>query len=362
MTQFFDFKSLTIQTTGVSDTTLFFAALAGQSDPSPFPISGLAFYNYINAKLGLAAIARSGSASDLGAGTVPTGVLPGRLADVATASWAQGDVMYFNGTNLVRLPAGTSGQFLQTKGAGQNPVWASSSLTGVLLVANNLNDVASASAARTNLGLAAIAASGSASDLSSGTVAAARLAGHLGDIGSIGGWTQGDLIYYTGSILQRLGAGTAGQILTTQGTTAAPSWNTFSGLQAVNNLNDVNSASSSRANLSAANANANGQTDYISGVIPTVANGSYELVVNIPYGCTITKTTTICTGGTCTATWSSNGVNLGATNAVSTSQSAVTQNSNNAVTAGKDITLAISANSSCVNMSFTITYTYQLAT
>lgn len=46
-----------------------------------------------------------------------------RLAEVAAASWAQGDLAYFDGTSLVRLPAGTSGQFLKTLGAGANPAW-----------------------------------------------------------------------------------------------------------------------------------------------------------------------------------------------------------------------------------------------
>jgi hypothetical protein len=46
-----------------------------------------------------------------------------RLADIAGASWAQGDIVYFNGSNLVRLAAGTSGNVLQTNGAGANPSW-----------------------------------------------------------------------------------------------------------------------------------------------------------------------------------------------------------------------------------------------
>lgn len=46
-------------------------------------------------------------------------------------------------------------------------------LTGALLTANNLSEV-TASTARTNLGLAAIAASGSASDLSTGSIPSAR--------------------------------------------------------------------------------------------------------------------------------------------------------------------------------------------
>ena len=36
---------------------------------------------------------------------------------------AQGDILYFNGTYWVRLPAGTAGQVLKTQGSGANPVW-----------------------------------------------------------------------------------------------------------------------------------------------------------------------------------------------------------------------------------------------
>lgn len=53
--------------------------------------------------------------------------------DIAMGSDAQGDVLYHNGTNYARLAAGTSGQLLQTQGAGANPVWASSAFTSQLL-------------------------------------------------------------------------------------------------------------------------------------------------------------------------------------------------------------------------------------
>lgn len=52
------------------------------------------------------------------------------LDDIAAATFAQGDVIYYNGTNLVRLAAGASGQFLKTNGAGANPAWATASGTG----------------------------------------------------------------------------------------------------------------------------------------------------------------------------------------------------------------------------------------
>ena len=44
--------------------------------------------------------------------------------DVATTLTAQGDILYRDGSGLQRLGAGTSGQYLETKGTGQNPVWS----------------------------------------------------------------------------------------------------------------------------------------------------------------------------------------------------------------------------------------------
>ena len=44
--------------------------------------------------------------------------------DALSPNTTQGDITYHNGTNNVRLAAGTSGYFLKTQGAGANPVWA----------------------------------------------------------------------------------------------------------------------------------------------------------------------------------------------------------------------------------------------
>ena len=46
-------------------------------------------------------------------------------AKIAMGSDAQGDVLYYGGTDYARLGAGTSGYFLKTQGTGANPVWAS---------------------------------------------------------------------------------------------------------------------------------------------------------------------------------------------------------------------------------------------
>lgn len=54
------------------------------------------------------------------------------IAGLTAASQAQGDVIYFNGTNWVRLGAGTSGHFLKTNGTGANPEWAAGGAGGGL--------------------------------------------------------------------------------------------------------------------------------------------------------------------------------------------------------------------------------------
>ena len=45
---------------------------------------------------------------------------------IAMGSDVQGDFLYYNGTNYVRLGAGTSGQALLTGGTGANPSWGQS--------------------------------------------------------------------------------------------------------------------------------------------------------------------------------------------------------------------------------------------
>jgi hypothetical protein len=43
--------------------------------------------------------------------------------DLTTTLTTQGDLVYRDGSGLVRLGAGTAGQVLQTGGAGANPAW-----------------------------------------------------------------------------------------------------------------------------------------------------------------------------------------------------------------------------------------------
>ncbi|MFA5800838.1 MAG: hypothetical protein WC840_07890, partial [Candidatus Peribacteraceae bacterium] len=56
------------------------------------------------------------------------------VANFTIASQAQGDVIYYNGSNWTRLPAGSSGQVLQTQGGSANPQWASAATGSVTSV------------------------------------------------------------------------------------------------------------------------------------------------------------------------------------------------------------------------------------
>lgn len=76
------------------------------------------------------------------------------VAIITESGFTLGDILYHNGTTLARLPAGTDGQFLRTRGTSTAPDWQNISGGGDMLSANNLSDLDSASTARTNLGVA----------------------------------------------------------------------------------------------------------------------------------------------------------------------------------------------------------------
>jgi len=75
-------------------------------------------------------VAMSGDATlaSGGALTIAANSVDGTM--IALGSDAQGDVMYYNGTNWARLAAGTDGHFLKTQGASANPVWAAGASGG----------------------------------------------------------------------------------------------------------------------------------------------------------------------------------------------------------------------------------------
>jgi hypothetical protein len=104
------------------------------------------------------------------------------------------------------------------------------------------------------------------------------------------------------------------------------------------------------------------QIDFIPALIQLPVDSSYKLVLKAPYAGTITETTTESVSGTCTATFKINTTALGGTaNSVSSTEESQAHASANTFSIGDDIVLTVSANSTCVDMSFTIKFTKTLS-
>lgn len=69
----------------------------------------------------------SGDVTVIADGTTAIGDNTVDGTDIALGSDAAGDVMYYDGTDWVRLAAGTSGDVLQTNGSGAAPTWSTPS-------------------------------------------------------------------------------------------------------------------------------------------------------------------------------------------------------------------------------------------
>lgn len=63
--------------------------------------------------------------------TIGNNVINGAM--IALGSDAQGDVIFYNGTDWARLPAGASGQILTTQGGSANPIWSAAGTGDVTL-------------------------------------------------------------------------------------------------------------------------------------------------------------------------------------------------------------------------------------
>jgi hypothetical protein len=91
--------------------------------------------------------------------------------------------------------------------------------------------------------------------------------------------------------------------------------------------------------------------------IESPADKDYRLLVNIPFGFTISDITTRSASGTCTATFKINTTALGGTaNSVSSSEQTQAHASANVLVAGDDLVMTISSNSACADMSVMIKY------
>jgi hypothetical protein len=172
--------------------------------------------------LSLAAIADGRVlANTSGGSAVPVATTPSTVLDVIGST--QGDILYRSATGWAVLAPGTSGQVLQTGGASANPSWTSAAGGSVTSVASGTGLTGGPITSSGTLALAAIANHDVLANTSGGSAApsATTVTALLDDtMGS----TRGQILFRGSSTWGVLGAGTAGQLLKTTGTSGDPAW------------------------------------------------------------------------------------------------------------------------------------------
>ncbi|MBU1320713.1 MAG: hypothetical protein KKH67_16175, partial [candidate division Zixibacteria bacterium] len=108
--------------------------------------------NISGANTGDQTITLTGDVTGGGTGSFATTISDNSVdgTDIALGSDATGDMMYYNGTDWARLPAGTSGYVLKSQGAAI-PVWGADTNTDIYWTGTSTNLVAATG--RTSLGL-----------------------------------------------------------------------------------------------------------------------------------------------------------------------------------------------------------------
>ena len=137
-------------------------------------------------------------------------------AKIAMGSDAQGDVLFYGGTDYERLAAGTSGQFLKTQGAGADPIW------GTVSTDPTMGGDISGTASNAQI----VANAVGASELANNAVDTAAIVDNAvtGAKIAMTSDAQGDVLFYGGTDYERLAAGTSGYFLKTLGSGADPAW------------------------------------------------------------------------------------------------------------------------------------------
>lgn len=97
------------------------------------------------------------------------------------------------------------------------------------------------------------------------------------------------------------------------------------------------------------------KVEFWSVVLETPEDGSYDIVLKIPYAVTVQAITTKCVSGTCTLTGKIDGVALGGTaNAVSSVEQSQAHVGTNTMAVDTDFRFTVSANAACTRLTATV--------
>jgi hypothetical protein len=165
------------------------------------------------------------------------------------ASSTRGSILTRAGSGWVALAPGTSGYYLQTQGSTADAVWSGPSGSGTVTAISAGTGISTGGAPITGAGTVSLAAIGNASVLAniSGSSAAPVPATVSVLFDSVFGSTQGAVLYRNATTWVMLAPGTSGQILTSGGAAANPSWAAAPAGASVASLRVVSNISGSTA-------------------------------------------------------------------------------------------------------------------
>ena len=181
-----------------------------------------------------------------GSGTVGTDqILDNAVtgAKIAMGGDVHGDILYYDGTDYVRLPAGTSGMFLKTLGAGADPQWSavatgtepSDGDKGDITVSGSglAWDIDAGAVVEAKIATGAVtadkigASAVTTAKINGSAVTTAKINDDAVTIAKIAAGTGGDILYWNGAgDPAALAKGTDGQFLTLS--SGVPAWGTLS--------------------------------------------------------------------------------------------------------------------------------------
>lgn len=335
-----------------------------------------------------------------GAGVVEEGTLSELLDFIGSA--AHGDIIYRGASTWARLPAGTSGQFLQTQGAGANIQWSTpagsgdvssntaTSVDGEIALFNATSGKSIKRAAITGMlkatsGVLAAATAGSdyyapggtdvavadgGTGLSSGTSGGVLAFTAAGTLASSAALTSNGLVLGGGAgavpkVAAGLSSDGAGQLqLGVAGTTvgSVAFRNATSGSITLQTVTGALGAVT--LNLPAVNGTlaTTSQATGMSMFAETPTAKTYVLTTQMPYGWTITQVAAKTSAGTCTVQARINGTNVtGGSVSVTSTEATSTATAANVVAANDTVDIVVTSPSSAADLSVTLVGTRTLA-